>query len=118
MEGEHSINGHLSANIACGLRRQPPGSAGASIAMFTASKIKMDPTERAVCDDLSKLTAEEQHAYYLETCEGLGLDPATFPLRWIVVDGRLALAVETCIGAVCEKALHQCLIGDRTSFLS
>jgi hypothetical protein len=55
----------------------------------------MDPSERAVCDDLSKLTAEEQHAYYLETCEELGLDPATFPLRWIVVDGRLALAVES-----------------------
>jgi hypothetical protein len=63
----------------------------------------MDPTERAVCDDLSKLTAEEQHAYYLETCEGLGLDPATFPLRWIVVDGRLALAVETCIGATASE---------------
>jgi hypothetical protein len=80
--------------------------------------LKMDPSERAVCDDLSRLKAEEQHAYYLETCEDLGLDPATFPLRRIVVDGRLALAVETCIGAVCEKALHQCLIGDRTSFLS
>jgi hypothetical protein len=92
MDGEHSINGHLSANIACRLRWQPPGSA-----------IKMDPTERAVCDDLSKLTAEEQHAYYLETCEGLGLDPATFPLRWIVVDGRLALAVETCIGATASE---------------
>jgi len=78
----------------------------------------MDPSERAVCDDLSRLEAEEQHAYYLETCEDLGFDPATFPLRWIVVDGRLALAVETCIGAVCEKALHQCLIGDRASFLS
>src|ERR1700737_2113580 len=99
MDGEHSINGYLSANIACGLRRQPPGSAGASIAMFTASKMKMDPTERAVCDDLSKLTAEEQHAYYLETCEELSLDPATFPLRWIVVDGRLALAVENSDGA-------------------
>jgi len=56
--------------------------------------IPMDPTERAVCDDLSKLTAEEQHAYYLETCEDLGLDPATFPLRWIVVNGRLALVIE------------------------
>jgi hypothetical protein len=76
-----------------GLRR-PPGSAAASIVMFAASKIKMDLAKRAVCDDLSKLTAEEQHAYYLESCEGLGLDPATFPLRWIVVDGRLALAVE------------------------
>jgi hypothetical protein len=75
------------------------GSPGATMAPFTASKIKMDPSERAVCDDLSKLTAEEQHAYYLETCEDLGLDPATFPLRWIVVDGRLALAVETCTGA-------------------
>ena len=56
--------------------------------------LKMDPTERAVCDDLSKLTAEEQHAYYLETCEDLGLDPATFLLRWIVVNGRLALVIE------------------------
>jgi hypothetical protein len=62
----------------------------------------MDPSESKVCDDLSKLKAEEQHAYYLETCENLGLDPATFPLRWIVVDGRLALAVETCIGARAE----------------
>jgi hypothetical protein len=95
-----SINGHLSANIACRLRRR---SAGASIVMFTASKIEMDPTERAVRDDLSKLTAEEQHAYYLETCEDLGLDPATFPLRWIVVDGRLALAAETCIGATASE---------------
>src|SRR5215469_10401053 len=58
---------------------------------------QMDPAERAVCDDLSKLTAEEQQAYYLETCEDLGLDPATFPLRWIVVDGRLALAAETSL---------------------
>jgi hypothetical protein len=63
----------------------------------------MDPTERALSDDLSMLTAEEQHAYYLETCEGLGLGPATFPLRWIVVDGRLALAVETCIGATASE---------------
>jgi hypothetical protein len=62
----------------------------------------MDPSESKVCDDLSKLKAEQQHAYYLETCENLGLDPATFPLRWIVVDGRLALAVETCIGARAE----------------
>ena len=72
-----------------------------SIVMFTALKmvtaLKMDPSERAVCDDLSKLTAEEQHVYYLETCEDLGLDPATFPLRWIVVDGRLALAAETSL---------------------
>jgi hypothetical protein len=50
---------HLSANIACRLRWQPPGSAGASIVMFTASKNGPH--------DLSKLTAEEQHAYYLET---------------------------------------------------
>jgi hypothetical protein len=63
------------------------------------SYLKMEPSERAVCDDLSKLTAEEQHAYYLETCEELSLDPATFPLRWIVVDGRLALAVENSGGA-------------------
>lgn len=63
----------------------------------------MGPTERAVCDDLSKLTAEEQHAYYLETCEALDLDHAIFPLRWIVVDGRLALVVETCIGATANK---------------
>jgi hypothetical protein len=59
--------------------------------------LKMDRCERAVCDDLSRLKAEDQHAYYLETCEDLGLDPATFPLRWIVADGRLALAVETCV---------------------
>ena len=59
----------------------------------------MEPTERVVCDDLSKLTAEEQHAYYLETCDELDLDPATFPLRWIVVDGRLALAVENSVKA-------------------
>jgi hypothetical protein len=78
------------------------GSAGVSIVMFAAPKIKMDPIERAVCDDLSKLTAEEQHAYYLETRNALGLDPATFPLRWIVVDARLALAVETSIGATRE----------------
>ena len=65
--------------------------------------LKMDSSERAVCDDLSRLKAEEQHAYYLETCEDLGLDPATFPLRWIVADGRLALAVETCIGATASK---------------
>lgn len=57
----------------------------------------MDPSERAVCDDLSKLTSEEQHAYYLETCNDLGFDPASFPFRWIVVDGRLALTIETCI---------------------
>ena len=66
----------------------------ASIVML--QHLKMDPSERAVCDDLSRLKAEDQHAYYLETCEDLGLDPATFPLRWIVVDGRLVLAVETC----------------------
>jgi hypothetical protein len=58
---------------------------------------KMDPSERAVCDDLSKLTGEEQQAYYLETCRDLGLDPGSFPFRWIVVDGRLALTLETCI---------------------
>jgi hypothetical protein len=54
----------------------------------------MDVWEKAVCDDLSRLAAEEQQAYYLQTCEDLGLDPVTFPLRWTVVNGRLALAAE------------------------
>ena len=57
----------------------------------------MDFSEIAVCDDLSNLTAEEQHAYYVQTCKDLGLDPGSFPFRWIVVDGRLALTLETSI---------------------
>lgn len=45
----------------------------------------------AIEGDLSKLTAEERTAYYLETCKSLGLNPYTKPFGYLTLNGKLVL---------------------------
>lgn len=47
--------------------------------------------EALVQGDLSKLTVEERIAYYLKTCESLGLNPYTKPFEYITLNGKLTL---------------------------
>lgn len=41
--------------------------------------------------DLSKLSNEQRVAYYLDTCESLGLNPRSRPFDWLMLDGKLVL---------------------------
>jgi hypothetical protein len=41
--------------------------------------------------DLSKLTNEQRVMYYLKVCDSLGLNPATRPFEFIVLNGRMVL---------------------------
>jgi len=41
--------------------------------------------------DLAKLSAEERVAYYVRTCESLGLNPLTKPFEYITLNGKLTL---------------------------
>ncbi len=41
--------------------------------------------------DLRYLEPEERVAYYLDTCQSLGLNPRSRPFDWIEMDGRLVL---------------------------
>jgi hypothetical protein len=49
--------------------------------------------ERALilCDDLATLKPEERIAYYKAVCESAGLNPATKPLNFLLLDGKLVL---------------------------
>jgi hypothetical protein len=51
------------------------------------------PLERALilCDDLATLKPEERIAYYKAVCESAGLNPATKPLNFLLLDGKLVL---------------------------
>jgi hypothetical protein len=51
------------------------------------------PLERALilCDDLATLKPEERVAYYKAVCESAGLNPATKPLNFLLLDGKLVL---------------------------
>jgi hypothetical protein len=44
-----------------------------------------------ILGDLGKLTAEQRAAYYLRTCESLGLNPITKPFDYITLNGKLTL---------------------------
>ena len=41
--------------------------------------------------DLGKLTSKQRVEYYLSVCQSLGLNPATQPFRYIVLNGKLTL---------------------------
>lgn len=41
--------------------------------------------------DLSRLTPQERVTYYLATCESLGLNPATRPFEYLILDGKMTL---------------------------
>lgn len=41
--------------------------------------------------DLSKLTAEQRTAYYMQLCQSLGLNPLTKPFAYITLSGKLVL---------------------------
>ena len=41
--------------------------------------------------DLAKLSPEERVAYYVRTCESLGLNPLTKPFEYITLNGKLTL---------------------------
>ena len=41
--------------------------------------------------DLSKLTPQQRVDYYLKVCDSLGLNPATRPFEYIVLNGRMVL---------------------------
>jgi len=44
--------------------------------------------------DLSGLTQAERVNYYLNVCAMFNLDPATYPLEYVNVDGGLRLAIK------------------------
>jgi hypothetical protein len=44
-----------------------------------------------IMGDLGKLSSEERAAYYLRTCESLGLNPMTKPFDYIWLNGKLTL---------------------------
>lgn len=44
-----------------------------------------------VAGDLSKLTPEQRAAYYMRTCESLGLNPMTRPFEYITLNGKLTM---------------------------
>jgi hypothetical protein len=48
--------------------------------------------ERAVLyNDLARLTPADRVAYYKRVCESLGLNPLTWPFRYLYLDGKLTL---------------------------
>lgn len=61
--------------------------------------------ERVVIEnDLSKLTPEERLAYYIQTCEALGLTWQTKPFSYLNLNGKLTLyATRDCTDQLREK---------------
>jgi hypothetical protein len=55
------------------------------------SNLSPELMEKVYCGDLSKLTPEERLSYVFEMCHSLGLNPATKPFEYIILNGRLAL---------------------------
>ena len=45
--------------------------------------------------DLSGLTQAERVNYYLNVCAMFNLDPATYPLEYVIIDGGLRLAIKS-----------------------
>lgn len=61
-------------------------------ALATANEAKAAIIERVMVEgDLSKLSPQERSAYYMRTCESLGLNPMTRPFEYIVLNGKLTL---------------------------
>lgn len=74
---------------------------------FTAELSSAERIERAIiAGDLSGLNEEERVAHYNRVCAETGLNPATRPLAYIVLDGRLQLY---CLKAGAEqlRVLHK-----------
>lgn len=56
--------------------------------------------------DLAELSNEERTQYFLSLCKSLGLNPATKPFTWIVLNGKLTLyATRNCTDQL--RAIHR-----------
>ena len=65
-------------------------------------------------NDLAKLSATERTEYYLGVCRSLGLNPATSPLAYLQLSGRLVLyALRSCTDQL--RTIHGVSVEDLTN---
>lgn len=66
-------------------------------------KLDSETLEALVCDgNLSKLSAQQRVVYYTTLCKHLGLNPATKPFGYLVLNGKLILyALRNCTDQLC-----------------
>lgn len=61
--------------------------------------------------DLSKLSANERSAYYLQVCQSVGLNPLTKPFEYITLNGKLTLyALRACTDQL--RSIHKVSVLD------
>ena len=57
----------------------------------SATLISPEILEQVITGDLSKLTAPQRVEYLLGVCKSLGLNPATRPFDYVILNGKLTL---------------------------